>query len=95
MQRRIGVRFRLRDGETTLPWSWDWGLRAQGTNGELRDVSRSIDMLWFREPGLYELYAEGGVPGYAPIDGTPFEVRSLAQGEDHLEVEITLEREGE
>ncbi len=93
VHRQIGVRIRLRDGETILPWSWDWRLRAQSIDGEARDVSRSIDRLWFRETGVYELFADGGVPGYASIDGTAFEVRPLTPGEEALEVEIVLERE--
>jgi len=93
VSRRIGVRFRLRDGETTLPWSWDWGLRAEGAD-DARDVARSIDMLWFKEPGVYRLFAEGGVAGFASIDGTTFEVRPLAPGETELVVEVALRREG-
>jgi hypothetical protein len=95
VRRHIGVSIRLRDGESALPWSWDWRLRAERLDGEARDMARSIGVLWFCETGTYRLFADGGVPGYASIDGTTFEVRPLAPGEEQLEVEIALQRDGQ
>jgi hypothetical protein len=88
--RQITVEIVLVDGETRLPWSWDWRLRAEQVDGDGHDVARGIGVLWFREPGTYELFADGGVPGYEPIDGTPFTVRALAPGEERLVVEVEL-----
>jgi len=92
--RRLGVRFHLMDGETELPWSWEWGLGAHRVDGpadrQARDVARSIGVLWFREPGAYELRAENGIPGHAPLAGFTFEVRPPALGETEIDVVVPL-----
>jgi hypothetical protein len=91
--RRIGVRFHFMDGDAEIPWSWSWRLRAQHPTESTRDIARSIGVLWFKEPGPYELFSDEGMPGYASIDGTAFEVRAPFGGEptQELTVELTPE----
>ena len=70
------------------------GLGAHRVDGpadrQARDVARSIGVLWFREPGAYELRAENGIPGHAPLDGFTFEVRPPALGETEIDVVVPL-----
>lgn len=76
-RRQFAVRFTFRDGAAAVPWSWEWRLRAVRVDGKARDIARSIGTLWFREEGSYELFSDG-IPGFASIDGTRFEVRAGA-----------------
>jgi hypothetical protein len=89
VHRQIGVRFAFKDGEAAVPWSWDWRLGAHRLDGQARDESRSIGMLWFQQEGTYELRSNG-IPGYQSIDGTRFEV---VAGQGVIEVEVQLVRE--
>lgn len=73
VRRQIGVRFTFMDGDAEVPFDWSWRLGARQVDGDARDVSRSIGVLWFREPGLYALRSEG-IPGYSEVDGTTFDV---------------------
>jgi len=52
---------------------WSWCLSAHRTDGEARDIARSIGTLWFRDPGTYTLKC-AGIRGYQSIDGTRFAV---------------------
>jgi len=89
VQQQIGVRFTFRDGEATVPWDWSWRLSAHRVDGEGRDRSRSIGILWFLEEGTYELRSNG-IPGFESIDGTRIEV---VAGQGLIDVEVSLTRE--
>ena len=88
VRRQIGVRFTFTDGQATIPWDWSWQLGARRTDGNARDVGRGIGILYFREEGTYRLTSQG-IPGYASIDGTTFDV---VAGRGMIEVEVPLER---
>ncbi len=75
VRRRTGARFVFVDGVTVVPWSWDWRLGARHVESGAHDIARSIDHLWFGEPGRYALSSRGPIEGYAPIDGFELDVR--------------------
>ncbi|MEM9378450.1 MAG: hypothetical protein AAGB93_00780 [Planctomycetota bacterium] len=90
VRRQLGARFLFKDGDAAVPWDWSWRLGARQVDGDERDRSRSIGILWFREPGLYELTSEG-IPGYASVDGTTFRVEATGDGMVDVVVQLTPE----
>jgi len=89
VHQQIGVHFTFKDGDSVVPWEWSWRLSAHRIDGEGRDRSRSVAILWFLEPGTYELRTQG-IPGFESIDGFRIEV---AAGRELIEVEVPLVRE--
>lgn len=91
VRRQLGVRLRFLDGDEELPWSWEWRIEARPVSGDTGAVSRSIGILWFREPGTYELDAT--VDGYAPVRSQRFDVRPTELDAELPEVPVRLRRE--
>jgi len=91
-QAGIPVRIHLTDRGREVPWNWEWNLHAVRADGNARSTRRALGELLFRDAGVYQLFAPGGMSGFEPIDGTTLVVRPLASGEDYLEVEVPLQR---